>query len=163
MPEPDADPTPSRRSGWLHREATWARAARRRRREFDTARQIDRVTHADPPEPVRMPLLELARFWAWPLVAIVGATTIGVLLVLADPGLARNLGVSMLAGVVAAVVVIPTQVVLARRAAQAEFERDGRLVQLAVDRVLEEVEKMLDRRAGGKHAHAEGEDGDAGR
>ena len=109
---------------------------------------MDRLTHAEPPEPVRLPLVELVRFWAWPLVAVVGATGLGAVLVVSATGLARELGVSMLAGVVAALVVIPTQVVLARRAAQVEFERDGQLVGLAVERVLEEVEAMLERRDG---------------
>lgn len=109
---------------------------------------MDRITHGEPPDPVRLPLVELVRFWAWPLVAVVGATGLGTILVVSTTGLARELGVSMLAGVVAALVVIPTQVVLARRAAQVEFERDGQLVSLAVERVLEEVETMLERRDG---------------
>lgn len=59
-------------------------------------------------------------------------------------GIWAAVGASTVAGVVAAVVVIPIQAVMARRAAQMEFRRHGELLRVVVDRILEEVEEIID-------------------
>jgi hypothetical protein len=136
---------------WLHREASWARAARARRRELEreaaTAVAVDEVTTSQPPAPRPLALSELLRFWAVPVTVIVVTGAVSLWGLVAARGTLQAVAASTLAGVVAAVVVIPVQAVMARRAAQMEFRRDGELVRLAVDRVLEEVDAMLAERS----------------
>lgn len=137
--------------GWLRREAKRARDARRRRadllREIETARAVDEVIESEPPEPPPTPVWEVLRFWFLPVTVVAVTASVGMMLMFVRDGIWAAVGASTVAGVVAAVVVIPIQAVMARRAAQMEFRRHGELLRVVVDRILEEVEEIVDLRA----------------
>lgn len=134
--------------GWLRREAKWARDARHRRsnllREVETARAVDEVIESEPPEPPSTPVWEVLRFWFLPVTVVAVTAGVGMMLMFVRDGIWAAVGASTVAGVVAAVVVIPIQAVMARRAAQMEFRRHGELLRVVVDRILEEVEEIID-------------------